>query len=119
MVQYRPPEGATLRARRLRKNSTDAERRLWRLLRQCFPDAHFRRQVPIRNFIADFVSHQTRLVIEADGGQHAAERDAHRTQIIEAEGYRLLRFWNHDILTNDDGVATAIACALDARSPPP
>ena len=119
MVQYRPPEGVTSRARKLRRNSTDAERRLWRLLRRCFPDAHFRRQVPIRDYIADFASHRARLVIEADGGQHVAESETYRTQLIEAEGYRLLRFWNHDILANGDSIATAIACALDEGSPPP
>jgi very-short-patch-repair endonuclease len=82
---------------------------MWRLLRGCFPDAHFRRQVPIRHFTADFASHGLRLVIEVDGGQHCEARDSARTALIEAEGYRVLRFWNHEVLGNADGVATMLA----------
>jgi very-short-patch-repair endonuclease len=109
MVRYRPPLGATRRARRLRNDPTEAEKRMWRLLRTCFPDAHFRRQVPIRGFIADFASHSLKLVVEVDGGQHCEVVDEDRTASIEAEGYRLLRFWNHDVLGNGDGVATMLA----------
>jgi len=64
-------------------------------LREAFPEHHFRRQVPIRHFIADFASHRTRLVIEVDGGQHSQARDAERTKVIENEGYRVVRFWNN------------------------
>ncbi len=75
--------------------------------------------MPIRKFIVDFASHRARIVIEADGGQHDASVDAIRTEAIEAEGYAVVRFWNHDILGNGDGVASTIAEALHERSPPP
>lgn len=91
---------------------------MWRLLREGFPEARFRRQVPIRSFIADFASHQVRVVIEVDGGQHCEERDAGRTALIEREGYRLMRFWNHDVIGNSDGVHSVIAALLD-RHPHP
>ena len=98
---------------------TDAERAIWRLLREGFPEARFRRQVPIRMFITDFASHRVRMVIEVDGGQHSPESDAERTEVIEAEGYRLLRFWNSDVLQNPDGVWSLIASALLERHPHP
>jgi very-short-patch-repair endonuclease len=82
---------------------------MWRLLRRCFPDVHFRRQVPIRDFTADFASHSLRLVIEVDGGQHCEAKDRLRSALIEAEGYRVLRFWNNDVLSNGDGVAMVLA----------
>ena len=104
-----PPKGATGRARKLRKDPTDAEKAVWRILRTAFPEAHFRKQVPIRQYIVDFASHRAKLVIEADGGQHCDEVDRERTAVIEADGFRVLRFWNHDILTNPDGVAAVIA----------
>jgi very-short-patch-repair endonuclease len=119
MVQYRPPEGSTARARKLRRELTDAEIRLSYLLRQNFPDQHFRRQGTIRAFHPDFVTHRAKLVIEADGSQHGGSDDLARAALIEAEGYRVLRFWNNDILQNPDGVLTAIAEALHDRSPPP
>ena len=92
---------------------------MWRLLRENFRSTHFRRQVPIRSFIVDFASHRARLVVEVDGGQHGGPGDISRTRQIESEGYRLLRFWNHDVLANRDGVAAVIGNALDDRSPPP
>jgi very-short-patch-repair endonuclease len=72
---------------------TDAERAMWRLLKLCTPGARWRRQVPIRHFIVDFASHRAKLVVEVDGGQHSQDADAGRTSIIEAEGYRVIRFW--------------------------
>ncbi|HYN46768.1 MAG TPA: endonuclease domain-containing protein [Allosphingosinicella sp.] len=119
MVQYRPPEGATGRSRLLRRRPTDAETRMWRLLRLCFPEAHFRRQVPIRRFTADFASHRLKLVIEVDGGQHSEDSDKDRTALIEAEGYRIDRFWNHDVLGNADGVATLLAACCGDATPTP
>lgn len=83
MVKHHPLEGAVKRARRLRRDMTDAERAMWRLLRENFGDWHFRRQVPIRHFIADFASHPAKLIIEVDGGQHATEADAPRSAILE------------------------------------
>jgi very-short-patch-repair endonuclease len=118
-MRYRPAIGSTKSARALRKQPTDAEKVMWRLLRGGFPDARFRRQVPIRSFIADFASHAAQLVVEVDGGQHGDESDAGRTSLIEAEGYQLLRFWNHEVIGNRDGVHSVIAAALRGRHPHP
>ena len=98
---------------------TEAERKIWTLLRTAFPDWRFRRQVPIRQYIADFACHRARIVIEIDGGQHNEEIDAPRTAIIENDGYRVVRFWNNDVLANIDGVATLLTKALNETSPPP
>jgi very-short-patch-repair endonuclease len=89
------------RARDLRNNPTDAERALWRALRGRQIDGfRFRRQVPIAGYIADFACPQLKLIVELDGGQHAAqgEYDAARTLRLEAAGYRVLRYWNDDVL---------------------
>ena len=109
-------------ARTLRRNSTDAERILWSELRDHrLAGAGFRRQVPIEGYIADFVCHAARLVIELDGGQHfsdeAEQRDASRSIVIEAKGFHVLRFSNHDVMTNRDGVLEIIAAVIVARSP--
>jgi very-short-patch-repair endonuclease len=109
-------------ARALRKNSTDAERLLWAALRDHrLNGASFRRQVPIKNFIADSVCHAAKLVIELDGGQHfsdqAEQADAARSTVIEAQGFKVLRFSNHDVMTNRDGVLETIASALAERAP--
>ena len=98
---------------------TDAEQRLWRILREGFGDWHFRKQVPLRYFSADFASHRARLVIEVDGGQHGAEVDAERSAIIEEEGYRVLRFWNNEVIGNPDGVWSVIDRMLHERHPHP
>lgn len=105
-------------ARALRKNPTDAEKRLWQALRALKPrGTHFRRQVPIGAYIADFCCHSLKLIVEVDGGQHAeaAEKDAVRTRWLEGRGYTVLRFWNNDVLQNLDGVMTRIAAFV----PPP
>jgi very-short-patch-repair endonuclease len=116
-----PPQRALGRV--MRSAPTEAERKLWWHLRHRFPvqGTHFRRQVQIGRFIADFVSHKAKLVIELDGGQHAtrANADAARTRFIEAEGYKVLRFWNHDVLQNVDGVLEVISLALIATTPTP
>jgi very-short-patch-repair endonuclease len=109
-------------ARALRKNSTDAERLLWAALRDHrLNGASFRRQVPIKNFIADFVCHAAKLVIELDGGQHfsdqAEQADAARSTVIEAQGFKVLRFSNHDVMTNRDGVLETIASSIAERAP--
>jgi very-short-patch-repair endonuclease len=118
-MKHIPPPGATQRARRLRRDRTEAEAKLWRILREAFPEWHWRFQVPIRHYTADFASHRAKLVIEADGGQHVADVDAARTAVIEADGYRVLRFWNNEILGNPEGCAQVIAAALAETSPPP
>jgi very-short-patch-repair endonuclease len=112
--------GQTLaKAQRLRRELTDTERKLWYVLRNRQLDGvKFRRQQPIGPFIADFVCQERRLIVEADGGQHADNvRDARRTAFLESKGYRVLRFWNNDILTNLDGVAEVIAAALSTPHP--
>ncbi len=98
---------------------TDAERKLWRILKESFGDWHFRKQVPLRHFIADFACHRARLVIEIDGGQHDPANDLPRTRVIESEGYRVLRFWNNEVLGNPDGVWTVIDGALGDHHPTP
>ena len=103
--------GGTQFARRLRRNQTDAERVLWfRLRDRRLAGLKFKRQVPIDRFVVDFVCKDERLIIELDGGQHdeARARDASRTEILEAMGYIVLRFWNNDVLKNIDGVLEEI-----------
>ena len=111
---------STTRARELRKQLTDAERRLWSSLRRNQLDGHhFRRQRPIGPFIVDFVCMAKCLIVEVDGGQHAdrAGEDASRTAYLENNGYRVLRFWNNDVLVNTEGVLEVIRSALDGRRP--
>ena len=98
---------------------TKAEKALWRMLREHFSEFHFRHQVPIRHFIADFASHRAKLIIEVDGGQHATGADAPRSAILEEEGYRVIRFWNNEVLGNPEGVYLAIADALHGHHPTP
>ena len=105
----------TARAQRLRANATDAEKLLWRhLSRRQLGGFKFSRQMPVGPFICDFMCREAKLVVEVDGGQHDARAaaDAVRTGLIEAEGYRVIRFWNHDVLANVDGVLQAILQAL-------
>jgi very-short-patch-repair endonuclease len=118
-VKRHPPPTATKLARRLRRDMTDAERRMWVLLRENFPGARFRRQVPIVQYIADFASHRERLVIEVDGSQHNDEVDAARTAVIEGQGYRVIRFTNYDVLAAEEGVFMAIESAIRRAHPHP
>jgi very-short-patch-repair endonuclease len=104
-------------ARRLRSDVTSAEQRLWRALKAVpLHGSHFRRQVPIGRFVADFACPKAKLVIELDGGQHGLEansmRDAARTRWLEAQGYRVIRFWNREIVDNLHGVLDTIYAAL-------
>ena len=85
---------------------------MWQILNELRPIARFRRQVRLSHYFADFCSHRAKLVIEVDGGQHTPEVDAIRTAAIEAEGYRLIRFWNPDVLENRDGVVVLVDQAL-------
>jgi very-short-patch-repair endonuclease len=119
---WKVPSKLRSNARALRRNSTDAERLLWAELRDHrLNGAGFRRQVPIASYIADFVCHAARLVIELDGGQHFSDgqeaADNRRSGIIEAEGFRVLRFSNHDVMTNRAGVLETIASAIEAIAP--
>jgi very-short-patch-repair endonuclease len=117
-----PMDSARDRARALRHAMTDAERSLWRMLRLRQIDGHkFRRQVPLGRYIADFVCCEVRLVIEIDGGQHAASApsDAERSGFLHGEGYRVVRFWNNDVLANPEGVRAAITEELLRHHPHP
>jgi len=98
----------------LRRNTTDAERRLWAALRDRRLQGYkFRRQHPIGPFIVDFACTKHHLVIEADGGQHdESPSDARRTAWLEGQGWRVIRFWNNDILANTEGVVSTILQAL-------
>jgi very-short-patch-repair endonuclease len=120
VVKKEPSEGAHRRARTLRRDMTEAEQRLWQMLRSRQTEGYrFRRQAPIGGFIADFVCHAARLIVEIDGGQHDAssEAEASRTRFLEAEGYRVLRFWNNEVLDNPEGVRAVIADALHQGGP--
>ena len=101
------------RARDLRRNATEAETLLWSKLRnrQIF-QAKFRRQVPIPPYIADFVCFDIKLIVEIDGGHHSFQSDAPRTAFLEAQGFSVIRFWNHDVLGNIEGVLRVIAAHL-------
>jgi len=110
----------TLLAGRLRRDSTLAERKLWRYLRsRSLGGIKFVRQEPIGLCIVDFVCRQKRLVIEVDGGQHAESKsDAVRDRWLVDHRYRILRFWNNDVLQNIEGVWEVIFAAASAETPP-
>jgi very-short-patch-repair endonuclease len=115
---------ANKRARQLRTNQTDAERKLWRHLRLLKPHGfHFRRQVPIDRYIVDFACYSTRLVIELDGGQHNfsghARVDRARDTYLQEQGFRVLRFWNNDVLQNVEGTMQRIMATLTLETPTP
>ena len=117
----RPPGKEMLdRARRLRRDMTDAERLLWSRLRAGQLGVKFRKQVWLGPFIADFLSVEAKLVVEVDGGQHAENRenDDRRAGVMAELGYRTLRFWNNDVLENIDGVLITIANALPSPQTP-
>ena len=113
-----PPKSLE-RARKLRRDMTDAERALWRLLRDRRLEGwRFRRQEPIDHYIVDFVCFEARLVVEVDGGQHAnSESDELRDAHLQAQGFRVLRFWNNEVLSNADYVYRAIVAALPRYAP--
>ncbi len=102
----------------MRANPTDAERRLWSILRaKRLCDFKFKRQVIFDYYIADFVNFEHRLIVEADGSQHADNKyDENRDAYLESQGFKVVRFWNSDALTETRSVAEAILHAL--RSPP-
>jgi len=112
MPQFRPR--ATKRAQDLRNNATEAERRLWRhLSRRQLYGYKFSRQMPVGPFICDLLCRERQLIVEVDGGQHCENAsDVRRTAYLEGEGYRVVRFWNNDVVGNIEGVLTAIGEAL-------
>ena len=111
----------TQRSRDLRNNATKAERGLWRHLKnRQLCGVRFNRQVPIGPFICDFVARSARLIIELDGGQHAVrtDEDESRTKFLGKQGYRVLRFWNNEVLGNIEGVMRVIEEALSNMPSP-
>jgi very-short-patch-repair endonuclease len=110
------------RARKLRENQTDVENKLWSQLRgRQLTGVKFRRQHPIGPFIVDFCCVERGLVVELDGGQHAerSDVDERRTRVLERFGYRVLRFWDNDVLRNFDAVLERISEALEGPHPRP
>jgi very-short-patch-repair endonuclease len=125
MGQKRPPVQQRIqpltheRARDLRSHPTEVEAKLWQALRGKHMMGHrFRRQQPIGVYIADFACLEAKLLVELDGGQHAEAitYDERRTAWLESQGYRVLRFWNNDVMHNMEGVLMRI---VDVLSPPP
>jgi len=116
----RTPSAKTA-ARRLRKQQTDAEAKLWSCLRRRrLKGLHFRRQSPIGPYVADFVCTDSRVIVELDGGQHTwrTDQDARRTEWLESQGYRVIRFWNNEVTNNIEGVLETIA-RIAVKTPPP
>jgi very-short-patch-repair endonuclease len=101
----------------MRREATDTERKLWLLLRdRRLAGFKFRRQVPIGPYVADFVSFSARLIVEVDGGQHAESAgDERRDRWFACENFEVVRYWNHDVLKNPDGVLTDLLSRLDQR----
>lgn len=123
LSRARERAGVRVRARALRQSPTDAEALLWSKLRdRRLLGLKFRRQRPIVGYYADFACLEIGLVIELDGGQHAAEaavsRDAARSEFLFSQGWRVLRFWNHDVLTELQAVLQTIAEALQQNPHP-
>jgi primosomal protein N' (replication factor Y) len=100
------------RARRLRRHQTLAEHRLWQALRSDALGVAFRRQHPVPPYVVDFACVGARLIVEVDGAQHGGNADANRDAALRAAGWRVMRFWNDEVLTNIEGIVARIAEAL-------
>jgi very-short-patch-repair endonuclease len=125
-MRTKPPTDPIIldRARRMRREMTEAELKLWRILRnRALVGVKFRRQVPIGNYIADFCCLDHRLAVELDGAQHVEQEvaDASRSRFLNQEGFRVLRFWNDQVLTGSEFVVAEILAAIaqDERAPSP
>ena len=106
------------KAKQLRRNSTDAERNLWFHIRNRQLEGwKFRRQLPVGQYIVDFACAELRIIVEIDGGQHAEQilYDLNRTKILQSKGYKVVRFWNNEVLGNIEGVLEALTLALSQR----
>ncbi|RWX76036.1 endonuclease domain-containing protein [Neorhizobium lilium] len=111
---HQPPPVNRRRARDMRFDSTKAEALLWHAVRNRQLEGYkFRRQVPLQNYILDFVCFEASLIVEVDGSQHAENpRDENRDAFFRLQGFRVLRFWNDDIVRNMDGTLRAILIEL-------
>ncbi|HEY4542624.1 MAG TPA: endonuclease domain-containing protein [Noviherbaspirillum sp.] len=110
----------TKNARTLRSGMTLAEQRLWNALRgKQIENTRFRRQHPIGPYIADFACVEQLLIVELDGGQHQEqiEYDDRRTAFLQQQGWKVLRFWNNDVMSNLDGVLSSIVTAFESAPP--
>ena len=110
--------------RELRRQGTPAERILWQKLRNMqLAGVKFRRQQPLGKYIVDFISFDKKIIIEIDGGQHnediIASQDEIRTEFLNGQGFRVIRFWNNEVLNNLEGVLFKILTILDGNSPSP
>lgn len=104
-------------SRDLRNEPTNAEKYLWQHLKSHqLNNLKFRRQVPIDNYIVDFLCFEKRLIIELDGGQHSSEQDASRTAYLESKGFLVIRFWNNEVLQNIEGVLEVISLTIQTPS---
>ena len=111
-------------ARRLRQNQTEAEKFVWRRLRnRRFANFKFRRQMPVGQYVVDFVCLQHRVIVELDGGQHNdethKEHDSRRDGWLRSQGFTVLRYWNHEVFTEWDAIEEAIWRQLNAHPSPP
>lgn len=116
MTPFRATKKGYEIARKLRKNMTEAERRLWYYLRgKQLNNVSFRRQHPIGNFVTDFCSIDKKMVIELDGSQHLDQetKDEQRSQYLRSQGYTVIRFWNDQVMNDINGVLQAIIYALE------
>ena len=113
-MRHRPPELHRKRARDMRADATRPEDILWQMVKdRRIAGFKFRRQVPLKGCILDFVCFEARLIVEVDGWQHAQSvRDAVRDQVFRADGFRILRFWNDEVTDNPDGVHSVIQAEL-------
>ncbi|MBC7580097.1 MAG: endonuclease domain-containing protein [Tardiphaga sp.] len=108
-------------AKSLRANMTDAERRLWyRLRAHRLQGIKFKRQIPIGQYVADFARMERKWLVEVDGGQHAeSDSDVERTKWLEDRGFRILRFWNNEVVNETDAVLEIILAAVVVAGPSP
>jgi very-short-patch-repair endonuclease len=119
-MKKQPSDRAREQAKALRREMTEAEKKIWFRLRSRQTEGYrFRRQVPLGRFIADFVCHEAKLIVEIDGGQHEplSEQEMNRTRFLEGQGYRILRFWNNEVLQNPEAVQAVIARDLRQVTP--
>jgi very-short-patch-repair endonuclease len=120
-VNIKLSENLTQKAKNLRKTSTFAERLLWRHLRAKQVEGYkFRKQEPIGNYVVDFVCYEKRIIIEVDGSQHQikTDKDRIRDEWLKKQGFRVLRFWNNEVLRNTEGVYQVIKESCLSHPPP-